>query len=246
MRKAAIVRGFAAVIGLIAAVLCGSVRAQTPVDLQLVFAVDVSRSIDADESRLQRDGYIAALTHPRVVKAITGGPLGRIAVAYFEWANASYQRILVPWTVIANEKDARAVAAILAEEPVASANWTSLSGAIDSGVSLLAASSFASPRRVIDISGDGRNNNGRPAADARDEAVRQGIVINGLPIINDKPNFGGMPERDLDVYFRQNVIGGPGAFIKVAQGFDSFGEAILQKLVIEISGIESPQQFAGD
>lgn len=246
MRKGAIVRVFAAIIGLIAAVLGGSVRAQTPVDLQLVFAVDVSRSIDADEAKLQRDGYIAALTHPRVVKAIMSGPLGRIAIAYFEWANASYQRILVPWTVIASEKDARAVAAILAEEPITSANWTSLSGAIDSGVSLLAASGFTSPRRVIDISGDGRNNNGRPAADARDEAVRQGIVINGLPIINDKPNFGGMPERDLDGYYRTNVIGGPGAFIKVAEGFDSFGEAILQKLVIEISGIEPPRQLAGD
>ena len=246
MSKAAIVRGFAAVIGLVAAVLCGNVRAQTPVDLQLAFAVDVSRSIDADEAKLQRDGYIAALTHPRVVKAIASGPLGRIAVAYFEWANASYQRILVPWTVIANEKDARGVAAILAEEPIVSANWTSLSGAIDSGVALLAASGFTSPRRVIDISGDGRNNNGRPAADARDAAVRQGIVINGLPIINERLNFGGMPERDLDGYFRTNVIGGPGAFIKVAEGFESFGEAILAKLVIEIAGIEPQQQLAGD
>jgi len=246
MRKAASVRVLAAIIGLMAAVLCGSVRAQTPVDLQLVFAVDVSRSIDADEAKLQRDGYIAALTHPRVVKAVASGPLGRIAVAYFEWANASYQRILVPWTAIATERDARAVAAILAEEPIASANWTSLSGAIDNGVALLAASGFSSPRRVIDISGDGRNNNGRPAADARDAAVRQGIVINGLPIINEKPNFGGMPERDLDGYYRTNVIGGPGAFIKVAEGFESFGEAILAKLVIEISGIEPPQQLAGD
>jgi hypothetical protein len=245
MRKTAFARVLASIIGVVA-VLCASARAQTPVDLQLVFAVDVSRSIDADEARLQRDGYIAALTHPRVVKAITGGPLGRIAIAYFEWANASYQRILVPWTVIASEKDARAVAAILAEEPIVSANWTSLSGAIDNGVALLAASGFTSLRRVIDISGDGRNNNGRPAADARDEAVRQGIVINGLPIINDKLNFGGVPERELDVYFRQNVIGGPGAFIRVAQGFDSFGEAILQKLVIEISGIEPPRQLAGD
>lgn len=228
---------------------CGFIgvgRAQTPVDLQLVFAVDVSRSVDADEARLQRDGYIAALTHPRVIKAITSGPVGRIAVTYFEWANAGYQLIVVPWTVIASEGDARAVAAALNEAPIVAANWTSISGAIDFGASLMAASGFTSPRRVIDISGDGRNNNGRPAADARDEAVRQGIVINGLPVINDRPNFGYRPERDLDVYYRTEVIGGPGAFIKVADGFAAFGEAILAKLVTEISGMDLPPQLAAD
>jgi len=231
-----------------AALLCASAaaQAQTPVDLQLMFAVDVSRSIDAEEAKLQRDGYIAALTHPRVIKAIASGPLGRIAIAYFEWANASYQRILLPWTVIATEADARSVAAALAEAPITSANWTSVSGAIDFGATLLANSGFASPRRVLDISGDGRNNNGRPAAEARDEAVAQGIVINGLPIINDKPNFGGMPERDLDVWYRNNAIGGPGAFVKVADGFAAFGEAILQKLVLEISGLTPPEQFAAE
>ncbi len=220
--------------------------ATEPVDLQLVFAVDVSRSIDAEEAKLQRDGYIAALTHPRVIKAITSGPLGRIAIAYFEWANAQFQRVLVPWTVIASEADARTVAAALAEAPITSANWTSVSGAIDFGAALLAASGFASPRRVIDISGDGRNNNGRPAPEARDDAVRRGIVINGLPVINDRPNFGGAPERDLDGYYRANVIGGPGAFVKVADGFAAFGEAILSKLVIEISGLAPPEQLAGD
>lgn len=230
----------------LATVLGGPARGQTPVDLQLVFAIDISRSIDAEEAKLQRDGYVAALTHPRVIKAVTSGPLGRIAITYFEWANYGYQRVLIPWTVIANEADARAVAGLLAEAPISSANWTSISGAIDYGVSLLGASGFAAPRRVIDISGDGRNNNGRPAAEARDEAVRQGVVINGLPIINDRPNFGAMPERDLDVYYRTNVIGGPGAFLKIADGFAAFGEAILAKLVIEISGIAPAPQFAGD
>lgn len=230
----------------LATLLGGTARGQTPVDLQLAFAIDISRSIDVEEAKLQRDGYVAALTHPRVVKAITSGPLGRIAIAYFEWANYGYQRVLIPWTVIASETDARTVAATLAEAPITSANWTSISGAIDYGASLLASSGFASPRRVIDISGDGRNNNGRPAAEARDEAVRQGIVINGLPIINDRPNFGAMPERDLDVYYRANVIGGPGAFLKIADGFDAFGEAILAKLVIEISGQPPPAQIAGD
>jgi len=201
-----------------------------------VIAVDISRSIDDDEARLQREGYIAALTDKRVVGAITSGPVGAIAIAYVEWAGVQYQQTVVPWTRISNAAQAQAFAAAIAAAPRIAANWTSISGAIDYSLRLLAENPYKGLRRVIDISGDGRNNSGRPAHEARDEAVRAGVTINGLPIINDRPNFSYPPDRELDVYYERNVIGGPGAFIKLAEGFGSFGAAILAKLIREIAG----------
>jgi len=206
-----------------------------PVDLELILAVDVSRSIDQEEAKLQREGYIAALTHPRVIQAIRSGPQRRIALSYVEWAGVDFQQTLIGWSLIEDEGSARAFASKLAEAPIVARNWTSISGAIDYAARLFGTSGYEGTRRVIDISGDGRNNSGRPSDDARDEALAAGITINGLPIINDRPNFGMPPERDLDLFYRDHVIGGPGAFLIVAEDFSSFANAILNKLIREIA-----------
>lgn len=205
------------------------------VDLLLVLAVDVSRSVDEDEWKLQRDGYVNALTNPRVVDAIMSGPNQRIAVSYVEWAGETYQRVLVDWRIVGNRNEAEGFVAALAEFPYTPASWTSISGGIDYSVKVLERAPFEAPRRVIDVSGDGRNNHGRAAWLARDDAVKLGIVINGLPIMNDRANFGRPAERDLDLYYEREVIGGPGAFIVAATDFNSFGQAILAKLIKEIS-----------
>jgi hypothetical protein len=205
------------------------------VDLLLVLAVDVSRSIDEEEWRLQRDGYVNALTNPRVVDAMGSGPNQRIAICYMEWAGETYQRVLVDWRTVGNRQEAESFVAALAEFPYTPASWTSISGGIDYAVKLLDTAPSAAARRVIDVSGDGRNNHGRSAWLARDDAVKQGITINGLPVMNDRANFGRPAERDLDLYYEREVIGGPGAFMIAATDFKSFGEAILAKLIKEIA-----------
>lgn len=216
-----------------------SARAQAPepVDVLLVLAVDVSRSIDEDEARLQREGYRNAVSDPRVVEVIRRGMIGAIGLAYVEWAGFEYQRLVLPWTRIANQADADAWSSALAEAPRASLSWTSISGAIDFSRRTLAEAPFEGTRRVIDVSADGVNNSGRPAELARDEAVAQGIIINGLPIINDRPTFGRMPQVPLDQYFHQSVIGGAGAFMIVAEDFESFGVAVKRKLIREIAAL---------
>ena len=206
------------------------------VDLQLVLAIDVSGSIDDVEAQLQRDGYLKALVHPKVIEAIKAGPIGRIAVTYVEWASDNFQHTVIEWRVISDEASARAFVSALAETPILRERRTSISGAIDYGKGLIQTSGLTSTRRVIDISGDGYNNIGREVTAARDEAVAAGITINGLPIINDRPNpFGRPAVVDLDKYFETYVIGGPGAFVVLAKDFQSFASAILQKLVLEIS-----------
>jgi hypothetical protein len=207
-----------------------------PVDLELVLAIDISRSIDPEEAKLQREGYIAALQHPRVIQAIRSAPHGKIAVIYVEWAGVEVQYTVVPWTLIEDEASAAAFVARIAASPYNSRNWTSISGAIDYSVPLFENNGFEGTRRVIDISGDGRTNQGRPSAAARDDAVAAGITINGLPVINERLNFYRPPDVDLDIYYRDNVIGGPGAFMIVAENFSSFTGAILSKLIREIAG----------
>lgn len=231
-------RALVAALGFLAAILAAPARGQ-PVDLELVIAVDISRSIDDEEAKLQRDGYIAALTNPRVINAIRSGPVGAIAIAYVEWAGVQYQHTIVPWTRVADAKSAESFATQITAAPRIAANWTAISGAIDFSLRLFDENPYKGARRVIDISGDGRNNSGRPVQDARDEAVKAGITINGLPIINDRPNFSYPPERDLDLYYERNVIGGPGAFVKPAESFEAFGAAILAKLIREIAGREA-------
>lgn len=218
----------------------GMARAQPePVDVLLVLAVDVSRSIDEDEARLQREGYRNAVSDPRVVEVVRRGMIGGIGLAYVEWAGFEYQRLVLPWTRISTQAEADAWASALAEAPRSSLSWTSISGGIDFARRTLGEAPFEGTRRVIDVSGDGVNNSGRPAEMARDEAVAAGIVINGLPIINDRPTFGRMPTLPLDQYFQQNVIGGTGSFMIVAEDFDAFGTAVRRKLIREIAGTDT-------
>ena len=171
-------------------------RAETEVDLALVIAVDMSYSMDPDEQMLQREGFIQAFRSPDVHDSIRRGVLGRIAVAYMEWAGAGDQKVVLPWTVLDGSESATAFAERLAEAPTRRAQRTSISGAIDFGVRLLAESGFAAVRQVIDVSGDGPNNQGRPVAVARDEALASGITINGLPIMLKAPGYFDIPDLD--------------------------------------------------
>lgn len=223
-----------------AALLPGRARAEEAVDVLLVLAVDVSRSIDEDEARLQREGYRAAMSDPKVVEALQGGLLGAIAVTYVEWAGAEYQRQVLPWQRIGSQAEANRWSDMLAEAPRASLSWTSISAGIDFSVRMLAEAPYEGTRRVIDISGDGVNNSGGPVEAARDAAVAQGIVINGLPIMNDNPTFGRRLAVPLDRYYADSVIGGVGAFLVAAENFESFGIAVRRKLIREIAGLGGP------
>lgn len=220
-------------------------RAQEAVDLQLVLAVDVSRSVDEDEARLQREGYRDAMGDPRLVRAIQGGMIGAVAVAYVEWAGWGFQSLVLPWTRIAGPAEAAAWSQALAESPRQSMSWTSISGALAFSGRVLAACPFEGTRRVVDVSGDGVNNQGPPAEYERDRLVADGVTINGLPIVNDRPNFGNMPGRELEPYFRESVIGGSGAFLIVAEDFEAFGDAIRRKLIQEIAAPSPPGRGLG-
>jgi hypothetical protein len=219
--------------------------AAIPVDLGLVLAVDISGSIDPEEAKLQRDGYVGAFTHPEVIRAITGGYHGRIAVAYFEWASAWDQRPVVDWRLVEDWASAEALAGQLAAAPIQIGQRTSISSAINFALPLFGRSGYEAERRVIDISGDGPNNDGEPIWTARDRANAMGVVINGLPIINDRPNRWGFPTSpDLDRYYEGCVITGPGAFVVVAENFGKFGEAVRRKLLLEIAGLPPPKRRA--
>ena len=221
--------------------------AEVPVDLELVLAVDISGSVDAEEARQQRDGYVAAISHPAVIQAISANFYQRIAVAYLEWAGSDFQRLVLDWTLIAGRADADAFVRRLAAAPYRRGRWTSISGAIDAARPLFDDNDYAGDRRVLDVSGDGANNRGRPVEDARDEAVATGIVINGLPILNDRPQPFQLPtpmEVALDTYYAKSVIGGPGSFVQPAMDFTDFRIAILNKLIREIAGNETPMRAA--
>lgn len=212
------------------------------VDLELVLAVDVSGSIDPAEALLQREGYIKALTSPEVVRAVTGGPNGRIAVSYLEWAGAGHVRLVVGWQMIDGQRSAEAMAALLSEAGFVSGQRTSISSAVLFALPLFRGNGYAGTRRVIDISGDGPNNNGLPVLAARDAAANAGVAVNGLAILNDRLGPLGYPVlTDLDVYYEECVITGPGAFVLIAQGFDDFGAAIRRKLVLEIADLAPPE-----
>lgn len=236
-RRTALVGSLAAMAGATAA------RAETAVDLQLVMAVDVSRSIDEVEAELQRRGYIEALTNDRVVDAIVSGEHRRIALCYTEWAGTHYQVVVIDWTVIDSAASARRFAEKLAEAPRTSQSWTAVGAALAFAGQRFDNSGFTSRRRVIDVSGDGRTNDGPPAELVRDRLVAQGIVINGLPVMMNRQNFGRPPDTLLDRYYEENVIGGPGSFMIVASNFEDFGRAVRNKLIREISsnGIGSPR-----
>ena len=198
----------------------GSPARADRVDLELILAVDVSGSVDSYEARLQRQGYLRALVHPRVIRAITSGEHRKIAVTYVEWAGVHYQSTVVDWTIVKDAASAKAFADRIAKAPFMREYWTSISGAIEYSIKRFAANPHKGTRRVIDISGDGPNNSGRALEPVRARALKLGIVINGLPIVNNRPQpWGGPPPRHLDRYYAQRVIGGPGAFTIVARGF---------------------------
>jgi hypothetical protein len=202
--------------------------ADTAVDLQLVLAVDASGSVNQYRFDLQKQGYAAAFRNPRVVQAIRSGIAGAIAVTVVQWTGPDLQLQVIDWTVIHDEPSAQKFAAAIEDTPrQLFSGGTSISGAIDYGTALLLKSRFRESRRVIDVSGDGSNNRGRPVTLARDDAVRAGITINGLPILALEPG--------LDKYYWDYVIGGPGAFMVTAQDYERFGEAVLKKLITEIA-----------
>lgn len=229
---------FALVFGAALALsLCRGAAAQaTLVDLELVLAIDISGSIDDEEARLQREGYLAAFQHPDILKAIRTGAHGRIAVTYVEWAGDHTRRTVADWTVLHDDASAKALVATVSESPLTIGMWTSISGAIEYGREKFRQSPYKGKRRVIDISGDGPNNHGEFVLTARDRAIKEGIVINGLPIVNNKPSRWGMPQLPhLDLYYEDCVIGGNAAFIIVANTFHDFARAVRQKLVLEIA-----------
>lgn len=237
-------RRFAGMV-VLALALAEPVQAETPVDLELVLAVDVSGSVDPEEAQLQREGYVDALLNPKVQAAIRGGPFGRIVATYVEWAGDTYQHTVIGWTVLQDGASLESFASAIAESPTMTAQWTSISAAIDYSARLFDGNGYEGTRRVIDVSGDGVNNRGRPVEWARDQAVAAGITINGLPILNDRPNpWGGAPPLDLDAYYRDHVIGGAGAFLVPAINFEAFADAILAKLLLEISGRQPDTDLA--
>ena len=232
-RRAAIVLAFAS------ALFAASPARTEPVDLLLVLAADVSRSIDSQKFQLQREGYAAALADPRVIDAIQSGRRGRIGVLFLEWSGFGNQKVVIDWTVVDGPKTAQAFGDRLLESPRSFADRTSISGGIDAAVAQLARAPFEAQRRTIDVSGDGTNNAGRDVGLARDEALALGIGINGLVILSDTP-LPWNPEHTnppggLTKYYRDNVIGGPGSFVLEAKDFNSFGEAIVKKMIAEIA-----------
>ena len=232
-----------ALMGSLAAMAAATAaKADTPVDLQLVLAVDVSRSIDEVEAELQRRGYIEALTNERVIDAILSGEHKRIAICYTEWAGTHYQVVVIDWTMLDSPAAARRFAEKLAEAPRTSQSWTAVGAALAHAGQRFESSGFAPKRRVIDVSGDGRTNDGPPAEIVRDKLVAQGIVINGLPVMMNRTNFGRPPDLMLDKYYEENVIGGPGSFMIVADNFDHFSRAVRTKLVREISDAGGPRR----
>lgn len=232
---------------LFGAFVCGGAYARADtVDVALVLAADVSRSVDAGEFELQRQGYAAGIASPKVLTAIQAGVHQSIAVCFVEWSGPEEQMVVVKWTVIRDDKSAAEFAATLLSAPRSFTGRTSISAAIDFAVQQLAESGVVAERRVIDISGDGTNNAGRAVTDARDEAVAAGITINGLAIINDRPAgyffAHTQPPEGLPAYYRNNVVGGNGAFLQVVQDFNTFGDAITNKLLTEIAALPHPPE----
>jgi hypothetical protein len=209
----------------------------TEVDVALVLAVDISFSMDLEELALQRAGYVEALRSPEVHKAVANGATGRIAISFFEWAGVNIQHHLLPWTVIDSPESALAAAAEIEKQPTRRGRRTSISGAIDFSVRQLDEAPFRALRKVMDISGDGPNNSGRVVTVARDEALRKGISINGLPIAIRKPGY--LDISELDIYYEDCVIGGQGAFVIPITEKAQFIQTIKTKLIMEISDAPS-------
>ena len=242
MRHRRLVLLAAGVAFAVIAILPAMARAQT-VDVAIALAADVSRSIDDEEFQLQREGYAAAVANPRLVQAIQSGAHGAIAVCFLEWAGPDQLAVVAKWTVIRDGEGAAEFAKVLLDMPRSSVGRTAIGAGIDFAVAQLEAGGVTAERRIIDVSGDGSNNSGRLVTAARDEAVAKGITINGLAIINEKTSgepgtfryVHTHPPGGLPNYYRENVIGGPGAFVLQIVNFDNFAEAMTNKLLTEIS-----------
>jgi hypothetical protein len=221
-----------------------SASSAEPVDLLLVLSSDVSRSVDHPKFLLQREGYAAAISDPQVLDAIKSGAHQRIAVCFVEWSGFGAQKLVIDWSRIDGPAAARKFGDQLLELPRSFADRTSISGGIEFAVAQLERAPFEAGRRTVDVSGDGTNNAGRDVRLARDETVAKGIVINGLVILSDRPIPWNAehtnPPGGLEKYYRDNVIGGPGAFVMVAENFQSFGRAMIRKLIAEIAALSPP------
>ncbi len=232
---------FAAIFAaILAAILVpAAARAAEDVDLLLVLAVDVSRSIDASKFQLQREGYAAAVADPHVLDAIRTGRTGRIGLTFVEWSGVGAQKVVIDWTTIGDADSAKGFGDRLLEAPRSFADRTSISGAIEFAMGEFDKAPYEAARRTIDVSGDGTNNAGRDVATLRDEAVAKGITINGLVILSDNPMSWNPdhtnPPGGLANYYRNNVVGGPSAFVMVAENFNSFGQAIIKKMIAEVA-----------
>ncbi|UGY09139.1 DUF1194 domain-containing protein [Phyllobacterium pellucidum] len=227
---------FLSLAALIASFETRALAADLDVDVELVLAVDASRSMEPFEQKIQREGYIAAFRRKEVIDAIREGVNGRVAITYVEWAGSTVQRIIIPWTLVDSAEASEKLADALDQPIPSTQSRTSISGAIDFGSSLFDNNGFKGMRKVIDISGDGANNNGRPVADARNEAVAKGIVVNGLPLMTRGDFYSDWAVADLDIYYSNCVIGGPGAFMIPVNSWDQFPEAVRRKLVLELAG----------
>jgi hypothetical protein len=216
-------------------------RADGPeeVDVALVLAVDISYSMDPDELAIQRKGYVDALRSQQFLEAVRRGAIGKVAITYFEWAGTGTHYVLAPWVIIDGPASANQLAGRLEEQPVRRAYRTSISSAIDMGVKLIEESGVKAMRKVIDVSGDGPNNQGRLVTQARDEAVQKGITINGLPLMLKRPGY--LDLDDLDTYYKECVIGGQGAFVIPVRDSAQFANAIRTKLILEVAGLMPPQ-----
>jgi Protein of unknown function (DUF1194) len=241
----AVVRFFLTLLLTGAVLLPAAAFAAEQVDLLLVLAADVSRSVDATKFQLQREGYAAAVADPKVLDAIQSGRTGRIGLSFVEWSGVGAQQVVIDWMIVGNTAGAKDFGDRLLEAPRSFADRTSISGAIEFAMGRLDRAPFEAPRRTIDISGDGTNNAGRDVAMLRDEAVAKGITINGLVILSDNPMSWNPdhtnPPGGLAKYYQDNVVGGANAFVMVAENFNSFGQAIIKKMIAEVAERRDPR-----
>ena len=237
------------VLALVAAslALCGAARAAEQVDLLLVLSSDVSRSVDTRKFQLQREGYAAALSNPRVIEAIRSGPHGKIAICFVEWSGATSLKLVIDWTVVSDAASARKIGDQMLELPRSFADRTSISAGLEFSMTQLERAPYQAIRRTIDVAGDGTNNSGRDINSVRDEILAKGVTINGLVILSETP-LPWNPEHTnpaggLDNYYRNNVTGGPGSFVMVAENHNSFGQAIVKKMIAEIAWVEPKSRW---
>lgn len=216
------------------------------VSVALVLAVDVSASINGERFQLQREGYATAVRHPAVIEAITGSQRGQIALAVVEWASANSQQVIVPWTLVGNAEDAMRIAQVMLAAPRTFDGLTAIGNAINFSAAQFESLPYSADRRVIDVSGDGVSNDGSPPAEARDAAVARGITINGLAIMEPGQQVASQARREprLDEFYRENVVGGPGAFVIAVEEFESFSYALVAKIVREVADVRPPVSVA--